>query len=132
MAKVIHKIESGETRKEVADKFGVSVEELLEYNQPVLMDGWKAGIVVRDPKHTERLVQEAARLGATAEQVASVLKISVDQAVDRYGILREDELQDIPKPAKKLKETLKEIEVPKRAGKIDEVEVPDRKKRKLY
>ena len=131
MAREVHKIGSGETRKEVADKFGVSVEELLEYNQPVLMDGWKAGIVVRDPKHTERLVQEAARLGATAEQVASVLKISVDQAVDRYGILRRDELQDIPKPTKKLKETLKEIEVPKRAGKIDEVEVPDRKKKEV-
>jgi hypothetical protein len=126
MALEVHKIKSGETRKQVADKFGVSVQELEEYNEPVLMDGWKAGIVVRDPKHTERLVQEAARLGATAEQVASVLKISVDQAVDRYGILRKDELQDIPKPTKKLKETLKEIKVPKRAGKVDEVTVPER------
>lgn len=131
MAREVHKIKAGETRKQVADKFGVSVQELLEYNEPVLMDRWDAGVVVRNPKRTERLVQEAAKLGATAEQIASVLKISVDQAVDRYGVLRKDELQDIPKATKKLKETLKEIEVPKRAGKIDEVEVPDRKKKEV-
>ena len=114
-----HVIKSGETRKQVADKFGVSVQELLEYNSAVLGDDWEAGKVVRDPNHIDNTVKEAIELGATAEQIGRALNMSVDDVVSQYNVLREDELQDIPKPTKKLKETLKEIEVPKRAGKID-------------
>ena len=126
----LHVIKSGETRKQVADRFGVSVQELLEYNSAVLGDRWDAGKVVRDPKHKEK-VKEAIERGATAEQLARALNMSVDDVVSEYNVFREDELQDAPKPTKKLKETLKEIEIPKRAGKIDEVEVPDREKREV-
>ena len=127
----LHVIKSGETRKQVADRFGVSVQELLEYNSAVLGDRWDAGKVVRDPKHKEKKVKEAIERGATAEQLARALNMSVDDVVSEYNVFREDELQDAPKPTKKLKETLKEIEIPKRAGKIDEVEVPDREKREV-
>ena len=128
----LHVIKSGETRKQVADKFGVSVQELLEYNSAVLGDDgdWEAGKVVRDPNHRDNTVKEAIELGATAEQIGRALNMSVDDVVSQYNVLREDELQDIPKPTKKLKEALKEVEVPKRAGKIDEIEVPDREKKK--
>jgi|DEB0MinimDraft_4_1074332.scaffolds.fasta_scaffold01915_3 hypothetical protein len=122
----LHVIKSGETAKQVADKFDVSVRELLEYNSAVLGDRWDAGKVVRDPKHRKNTVEEAIELGATAEQIGRALGMSVDDVVSEYNVLREDELQDIPKPTKKLKETLKEIEVPKRSGKVDEVRVPKR------
>ena len=126
MTQKAHVIKSGETPKQVADKFGVSVRELLSYNSPVLGGRWYAGTLVRDPKHTEKKVKEAVEKGATAEQIASVLNISVDKAVEQYGVLREDELQEIPKEQKKVQQALDEIEVPKRAGKIDEIEVPKR------
>ena len=80
---------------------------------------------------TKKKVKEAIERGATAEQLARALNMSVDDVVSEYNVFREDELQDAPKPTKKLKETLKEIEIPKRAGKIDEVEVPDREKREV-
>ena len=126
MAQYAHVIKSGETPKQVANKFGVSVQELLSYNSGVLNNRWDAGVLIRDPKHIEKQVKKAAELGATAEQIASALKMSVNTVVDRFGVLRKDELQDSPKETKQLKQTLKEIEVPKRAGKVDEVSTPKR------
>lgn len=126
MAQQTHVIKSGETPKQVADKFGVSVRELLSSNSAILNGRWNAGVEVRDPKHIEKQVKEAGRLGATAEQIASVLNISVDDVVNRFGLLREDELQEVPKKTKQLKKTLEEIKVPRRAGKVDEVSVPKR------
>jgi len=124
-----HVIQSGETPKQVADKFGVSVQELIAYNSPVLINketgkrSWNAGVVVRDPKHTRAKVEEAIKYGATAEQLSSALKIPVKDVVRRFGALRKDELQDIPKQTKKLTQTLEEIKVPKRSGRFTEVEV---------
>ena len=126
MAQQTHVIKSGETPKQVADKFGVSVRELLSSNNTVLRGRWNAGVEVRDPKHIEKQVKKAAELGATAEQIASALKIPVNTVVDRFGVLRRDELQDVPKETKQLKQTLEEIKVPRRAGKVDEVSVPKR------
>jgi LysM repeat protein len=126
MAQQTHVIKSGETPKQVADKFGVSVRELLSSNNTVLRGRWNAGVEVRDPKHIEKQVKKAAELGATAEQIAVALKIPVNTVVDRFGVLRRDELQEVPKETKQLKQTLEEIKVPRRAGKVDEVSVPKR------
>ena len=126
MAQQTHVIKSGETPKQVADKFGVSVRELLSSNNTVLRGRWNAGVEVRDPKHIEKQVKKAAELGATAEQIAVALKIPVNTVVDRFGVLRRDELQETPKQTKQLKQTLEEIKVPRRAGKVDEVSVPKR------
>jgi LysM repeat protein len=126
MAQQTHVIKSGETPKQVADKFGVSVRELLSSNNTVLRGRWNAGVEVRDPKHIEKQVKKAAKLGATAEQIAVALKIPVNTVVDRFGVLRRDELQEVPKETKQLKQTLEEIKVPRRAGKVDEVSVPKR------
>ena len=106
-----YKVKPGDTPKKVANQFGVSVQELLSYNSVVLNDRWDAGKVVKDPKHQGTKLIEAINLGATAEDLASVLRMSVDDVVSKYNVLRKDELQDIPKPTKKLKETLKEISV---------------------
>ena len=126
MAQQTHVIKSGETPKQVADKFGVSVRELLSSNNTILRGRWDAGVEVRDPKHIEKQVKKAADLGATAEQIASALKLPVNTVVDRFGVLRRDELQETPKQTKQLKQTLEEIKVPRRAGKVDEVSVPKR------
>jgi|DEB0MinimDraft_10_1074344.scaffolds.fasta_scaffold01568_3 hypothetical protein len=132
-SQVSHVIQSGETPKQVADKFGVSVQELLAYNSPVLLNketgkrSWNAGVVVRDPKHTRDKVEEAIKYGATAEQLSSALKIPVKDVVRRFGALRKDELQDIPIQTKELTQTLEEIKVPKRSGRFPEVTTPARK-----
>lgn len=107
-----HVIEPGQSREEVADLFGVSVEELLEHNAAVLGERWDAGVEVRDPSNRRRLVKEAVKLGATAEQIAAALKMSVDSVVDTYDALRADELQDIPKTnQKKIGPVLRDIRV---------------------
>ena len=82
MAQQTHVIKSGETPKQVADKFGVSVRELLSSNNTVLRGRWNAGVEVRDPKHIEKQVKKAAELGATAEQIAGAVKIPVNTVVE--------------------------------------------------
>ena len=113
MAQQSHKIQRGETPKQVADMFGVSVRELLSSNNAVLKGGWTAGTVVRDPSHKDKQIKEAVRLGATAEQIASALNISVDDAVSRFGVLRKDELEADTKQTKKLTEVLDKIDAPR-------------------
>jgi len=115
-SQISHVIKSKETPKQVADKFGVSVQELLSYNSAALGGRWDAGNVVRNPQHTEDKIKEAVEKGATAEQLASALDMSVNDVVVKYNVLREDELQDIP------------IVVPDKAKKIllEDIEVPDR------
>ena len=109
-------IQPGQSKAEVAAIFGVSVDELLEYNKDILGKGkdarWDAGVTVRNPSTKEKLVKEAARLGATAEQIAAAARMSVDDVVDTYGVLRADELQPIPKTKlKKIGPILREIRV---------------------
>ena len=109
-------IQPGQSKAEVAAIFGVSVDELLEYNEDILGKGkdarWDAGVTVRNPSTKEKLVKEAARLGATAEQIAAAARMSVDDVVDTYGVLRADELQPIPKTKlKKIGPILREIRV---------------------
>ncbi len=113
MAQQFHVIESGETPKQVADMFGVSVQELLSSNSAVLNGRWTAGVEVRDPSHKDKQIKEAIRLGATAEQIALALNISVDDAVTRFGVLRRDELEAKPKQTKKLTEALDDIDAPR-------------------
>ena len=117
MAQQFHVIESGETPKQVADMFGVSVQELLSSNSAVLNGRWTAGVEVRDPSHKDRQIKEAIRLGATAEQIASALNISVDDAVNRFGVLRKDELETDPKQTKKLTDALQKVTAPQRNAK---------------
>jgi len=126
-----HVIKSGETRQQVAKIFDVSVDELLKYNSAVLGDKWNAGEVVRDPKHIKTKAKEAIDNGATAEQLAQALKLPVNFVVNTFGVLREDELQEIPEQKEKLNKILNEIAVPRRSGKIDEVKVPARQKKKI-
>jgi len=120
-SQISHVIKSKETPKQVADKFGVSVQELLSYNSAALGGRWDAGNVVRNPQHTEDKIKEAIEKGATAEQLASALDMSVNDVVVKYNVLREDELQDIP------------IVVPDRAKKIllEDIKVPDRDQKKV-
>ena len=106
-----HTIEPGQSRKEVADLFGVSVDELLKHNEAVLGKRWDAGIDLSDPNNRKRAAQRAIDLGATAEDLASAFKMSVDEVVKEFNVLRADELQDIPTNTRELNETLDEVRV---------------------
>ncbi len=54
-----HVIEPGQTRKEVADLFGVSVSRLLKHNERALGNRWDAGIELSDPNNRERLTKKS-------------------------------------------------------------------------
>ena len=73
------------------------------------------------------MAQKAIDLGATAEDLASALNISVDEAVKEFNVLRADELQEIPANTKQINEALEEVKVTarKRGGGeiLEEVEV---------
>jgi hypothetical protein len=137
-SQISHVIKSKETPKQVADKFGVSVQELLSYNSAALGGRWDAGNVVKNPQHTEDKIKEAIEKGATAEQLASALNMSVNDVVVKYNVLREDELQDIPivVPDKAKKILLKDIEVPDRdrvpEELLQDIVVPERAKKILF
>jgi len=120
-----HEIQPGESKQSVANRFGVSVEELLSYNKAVLGSSWQAGVEVRNPNTVNFYVEQALKSGASAEQIAAVIKQPVDEVVKRYGALRQDELLDIPKT----KEILKEVNTPKRSGRFPEIKVPERAKK---
>ena len=93
-----YEIKSGDSRKKVADIFGVSVSDLLAYNESILGDSWEAGTEVRDPLEIPKLIKKSFDLGATPEQVARVLRIDVKTLKENY---------DVP-------ESLSEVSVPKR------------------
>jgi LysM repeat protein len=93
-----YEIKSGDSRKKVADIFGVSVSDLLAYNESTLGDSWEAGAEVRDPLEIPKLIKKSFDLGATPEQVAKVLRIDVKTLKENY---------DVP-------ESLSEVSVPKR------------------
>jgi hypothetical protein len=93
-----YEIKSGDSKKKVADIFGVSVSDLLAYNKSTLGDSWEAGAEVRDPLEIPKLIKKSFDLGATPEQVARVLRIDVKTLKENY---------DVP-------ESLSEVSVPKR------------------
>jgi len=95
-----HEIQSGQTRQDVADIFGVTVDELLKYNKPILgPDGqWNAGVTVRNPAATQALIDEALKRGASAEQLSKALKLPIDVVTSQLGAAPEEQPQDVPEP----------------------------------
>ena len=93
-----YKVKKGDTKQKVADLFGVTVKELVEYNN--LGDrSWNQWIGdVKNPSLIPKLVQKSFDLGATPEQVAKILRIDVKTLKENY---------DVP-------ESLSEVSVPKR------------------
>jgi len=89
-------VKSGDTPSKVADIFGVSVEQLKQYNQPVLgLDGrFDVGLQLRNPNEIPMLVNIAMQNGASAKEVASVLKISTEDAEKIYGLKATQPLQE--------------------------------------
>lgn len=81
-----YEIKSGDSRKKVADIFGVSVSDLLAYNEATLGDSWEAGAKVRDPLEIPKLIKKSFDLGATPEQVAKVLRIDVKTLKENYDV----------------------------------------------
>jgi hypothetical protein len=89
-------VKSGDTPSKVADIFGVSVEQLKQYNDPVLgLDGrFDVGLQLRNPNEIPMLVNIAMQNGASAEEVASVLKITTEEAESIYGLQATEPLQE--------------------------------------
>jgi len=106
-----------DTFKDIADKFGVSVSLLKQYNAPnASVDSVKANEEYRNPKEKMILVERAANAGASIDQISKALKISKKQVIDFYG---EAALTEV-KPSSKNKKELKEI---KATGKRKEQEL---------
>lgn len=80
-----HKIKRGESRKDVAEMFGVSVEDLIEHNRPVLGDDWEAGVTVRDPSYFEVQVSRLREGGIPDSTIAQALRITEQSLVKTYG-----------------------------------------------
>ena len=94
-----YEIKSGDSRKKVADIFGVSVSDLLAYNESTLGDSWEAGAEVRDPLEIPKLIKKSFDLGATPEQVAKVLRIDVNTLKENYDVPQS--LSKVPTPKRK-------------------------------
>ena len=132
-----YEIKSGDSRKKVANLFGVSVKELLDYNKPVLGDDWRAGVVVRDPAYVSRAVSSLREGGYPDEKIAEALDMTPQKLVERFGPRDEpikqknnssemlSKITDLP--AKRGGgEILREVDAPRRGGRFPEVDVPQR------
>lgn len=80
-----HKIKPGESRKDVAERFGVSVKDLIEHNRPVLGSDWKAGVTVRDPSYFKVQVSRLREGGISDSTIAKALRITEKNLVKTYG-----------------------------------------------
>lgn len=82
-----HKIKAGESREDVAERFGVSVKELINYNRPVLGDNgdWNAGVIVRDPSYYKVQVSRLREAGIPDKRIAQALRMTEQKLVKTYG-----------------------------------------------
>jgi hypothetical protein len=89
-------IKKGDTPSKVADFFGVSVDQLKQYNAPVLglNERFDVDVQLRNPNEIPMLVNIAMQNGASAEEVASVLKITTEEAASIYGLQATAPLQE--------------------------------------
>ena len=106
-------VKKGDTLAKVADFFDVSVKQLKDYNAPTLglNDRFDVGLQLRNPNEIPMLVNAAVQNGATITDIASVLKITEDDARTIYDIQAEEVLQEEEPEVVIPKETLKEIQV---------------------
>jgi hypothetical protein len=107
-------VKPGDTPSGVANMFGVSVDELQNYNKAVLgLDNrFGAGIQLRDPNEKAIVVQRAYEKGAPPERIAEALRINESDVLIMLGLPSDDLFKDdfendlvIPE------DVLKEIEV---------------------
>jgi hypothetical protein len=106
-------VKKGDTLAKVADFFDVSVKQLKDYNAPTLglNDRFDAGLQLRNPNEIPMLVNAAVQNGATITDIASILKITEDDARTIYDIQAEEVLQEEEPEIVIPEETLKEIQV---------------------
>src|SRR6056300_20524 len=107
-------VKPGDTPSGVANMFGVSVDELQNYNKAVLgLDNrFGAGIQLRDPNEKAIVVQRAYEKGAPPEQIAEALRINESDVLVMLGLpsnnlFKDDFENDLVIP----EDVLKEIEV---------------------
>ncbi len=106
-------VKKGDTLAKVADFFDVSVKQLKDYNAPTLglNDRFDVGLQLRNPNEIPMLVNAAVQNGATITDIASILKITEDDARTIYDIQAEEVLQEEEPEVVIPEETLKEIQV---------------------
>ena len=106
-------VKKGDTLAKVADFFDVSVKQLKDYNAPTLglNDRFDVGLQLRNPNEIPMLVNAAVQNGATITDIASILKITEDDARTIYDIQAEEVLQEEEPEVVIPEEALKEIEV---------------------
>ena len=107
----VYVVKKGDTLAKVADFFDVSVKQLKDYNAPTLglNDRFDVGLQLRNPNEIPMLVNAAVQNGATITDIASILKITEDDARTIYDIQAEEVLQEEEPEIVIPEETLKEI-----------------------
>jgi len=70
-----YKIQAGDTPSKVARMFGVSVDELLAHNEPLLGGRFDVGTVIRNPREKEMKVKAAYQQGVPVEQIARAMRM---------------------------------------------------------
>lgn len=111
-----HKIKAGESREDVAERFGVSVKELIDYNEPVLGGNgdWNAGVIVRDPSYFKVQVSRLREAGIPDKRIAQALRMTKQKLVEAYG----PRSKPIRYAEKDEEPVLAETTVPQRAQKV--------------
>jgi len=106
-------VKKGDTLAKVADFFDVSVKQLKDYNAPTLGldDRFDVDMQLRNPNEIPMLVNAAVQNGATITDIASILKITEEDARTIYDIQAEEVLQEEEPEIVIPKEALEEIQV---------------------
>ena len=84
----IYEVQEGDSLGKIAEKFGVSTDELYEYNSPILEDksSIRPGQVLRNPNEIADLIDQAIFEGKTFKDISQVLKISPEEVQEIYDL----------------------------------------------
>ena len=85
-----YKIQAGDTPSKVARMFGVSVDELLAHNEPLLGGRFDAGTVIRNPREKEMKVKAAYQQGVPVEQIARAMRMDPTKVLSLLSGAQDD------------------------------------------